>query len=65
MKEKGKEKSWLLALKWSPPTCFWNCIYSDAILARSLSTLTVQTLAIMLREMEGEPARLDLLSDEK
>ncbi|XP_056878260.1 uncharacterized protein C12orf56 homolog isoform X1 [Takifugu flavidus] len=30
-----------------------------------LSTLTVQTLAIMFRGTEGEPARLDLLSAEK
>lgn len=34
-------------------------------LGPSLSTLTVQTLAIMFRGTEGEPARLDLLSAEK
>lgn len=40
-------------------------IYSDAVSVLSLSTLIVQTLAVMFRETEGDPARLDLLSAQK
>lgn len=42
-----------------------EAVFTASIFILSLSTLVLQTLAVMFRETEGEAARLELLSAEK